>query len=63
MMVVMIPNLIGALVMVTKGLEQGLEDLEKKTNHSTVEITEKSPKDSMTLAITQTLMKRHQITL
>ena len=62
MKVTIIPIVIGALGTVTKGLVQGLEDLEKRksrdySNYSIIEIgknTEKSPRDLRRLAVTQT---------
>ena len=69
MKVTVIPIVIGTLGTVTKGLVQGLEDLEikKKTsenhpNYRLVEIglnTEKSPEDLWRLAVTQTPVENH----
>ena len=73
--ITVIPIVIGAHGRVTKGLQQGLEDLEIKRNkrtsldhlnYSIVEIgqnTEKSPEDLRRLAVTQTPVKDHQLTL
>ena len=64
-----IPILIGTLHTETKGLVQGLEDLEitgQCPNYSIVVIgqnTEKSSGDSKRLAVTQNLVKNHQLTL
>ena len=61
---------ISALSSVTKGLVQGLEDLEKRgradhPNYSIIKIsqnTEKSPGDLRKLNVTQALVKNHQNT-
>ena len=72
MKVTVIPTVIGVLGTVTKGLLQELENMEKKRtcrdhqNYSTVEIgqnTEKSPGDLRRLAVTQTPVENHQLTL
>ena len=72
MNVTMMPIVIGALGTVSKGLLQGLEDLEIRgrvesiPNDSIIKIsqnTEKSPGDLRRLAITETLVKRHQLIL
>ena len=72
MKVTFIPIVIGAFGTVTKGLLKGLEDLEVlKTsgdhpNYSIIENTqntEKSPRDTRRLAVTQTPVKNHQLTL
>ena len=72
MKVTVIPIIIGALGTVTKRLIQGLEDLEirgrvKTTqNNSIVEIgqnTEESPKDLRIVAVTQTPVRNHSLTL
>ena len=70
MKVTIIPTVIGALGTVTKGLAQRLEDLKNEAggdcpNYIIVEIgqnTEKSPGDFRRLAVTQTLVKNHQLT-
>ena len=72
MKVTIIPIVIGALSTVTKGLVQGLEDLENKTtsrdhpNYCSIEIsqnTEKSPGDLMRLVVAQTPVRNYQLTL
>ena len=71
MKVTILPIVIGALGTVTKGLVQGLEDLEiigrvNTPNYSIVKIgqnTEKSPGYLMRLAVTQTPAENHQLTL
>ena len=66
------PIVIGALCMVIKGLIQELEDLEIRgrggdcPNFSIVEIgqnTENKPGDLWRLAVTQSPVKNHQLTL
>ena len=68
MKVTIIPILIGAFDTVTKGLSNGLEDLDVRgrqgdqPNYSIVESgqhTDKSPVDLWRLAVTQTLVKNH----
>ena len=63
---------IGAFGTVIKGLLKGLEDLEVGGRVETIQtttlfrtagITEKSPGDLRKLAVTQTEMKNHQLTL
>ena len=81
MKMTIIPIVIGAFGIVTKGLLKGLEDLEVGgrveisilavlnnvvANYSIVENgqnTEKNPRDLRRLAVTQTQVKDHQITL
>ena len=72
MKVTIIPIVIGAFDTVTKGLLKGLEDLVcwrtsgDYPNYSIVENvqnTEKSPGDLRRLAVTQTPVKDHQLTL
>ena len=71
MKVTIIPIVIGTFGTVTKGLSKGLEDLEAggrvdHLNYSIVENgqnTEKSPGDLRRLAVTQTPVKNHQLTL
>ena len=68
MKVTIILIMIGAFGTVTKGLLKGLEDLEvgDHPNNSIIENsqnTEKSPGDLRRLAITQSLVKYHQLTL
>ena len=67
-----IPIVIGAFGTFTKVLLKGLEDLEKKGRTETLQITtllrtgqntEKSPGDLRRLAVTQTTVKDHQLTL
>ena len=69
--VVVIPVVIGVLCTVTKGLVQGLEDLEKEMsgdhqNYSRIKTgqnTEKSPGDLRRLTVTQTLVRNHHLML
>ena len=71
MKLTMIPIIIGALGMIPKGLVWGLEELEIRIsrdhlNYSIVKIgqnTEKSPGDLRRLAVTQNLLKEHQLML
>ena len=72
MQVTIIPIVIGAFGTVTKGLLKGLEELEvsgrveTNPNDSIIENsqnTEKSPGDSRRLAVTQTPVKNHRLTL
>ena len=72
MKVTVIPIVIGALGTVTKGLVQGLADLEIRgmggdpPNYSIVEIsqnTKKSPGDLRILAVTRTPVENHQLML
>ena len=71
MKMTIIPIVIGAFVTVTKGLLKGLGDLEiggrvDSPNYIIVENsqnTEKSPGDLRRLAVTQTQMKDHQLSL
>ena len=51
---------IGAFGTVTKGLLKGVEDLEVGGR---VENIEKSPRDLRRLAVTQILVKNHQLTV
>ena len=55
-----IPIVSGTFGTVTKGLLKGLED---QPNDSIIENTEKSPGDVRRLAVTQTPVKDHQLTL
>ena len=66
------PIVIGALGTVTKGLLNGLEDLEVGGRVETIQTTallrtakntETSPGDLRRLAVTQTPVKNHQLTL
>ena len=68
----MIPNVTGALVTVTKRPVLGLEDVEIRGRVETIQTTafikigqntEKSPGDLRRLAVTQTPVKDHQLTL
>ena len=66
MMMTVIPIVIGTLGTVSKGLVQGLEDLELRDhpNDSIVELsqnTTKSPGDLRRLVVTQTPVKNHQL--
>ena len=71
--VTIIPIVIGPFGTVTKGLQKGLEDLEvgggasgDHPNYYIIENgqnTEKSPIDLRRLAVTQTSVKNHQVTL
>ena len=64
MQVTIIPIVIGAFGTVTKGLLKGLEDLE--VDDSIVENcqnTKKSPGDLRRLAVTQTSVKNHRLSL
>ncbi len=72
MKVMFIPIMIGAFGTVTKGLIKGLEDLGNHRtsgdhpNYCIIEIsqnTEKSPGDLRRLAVSQTPVKDHQLTL
>ena len=70
MKVTIIPNVIGALGSVTEGLIKGLNDLEIRGRVDTIQTateigqnTENSPGDLRRLAVTQTLVKDHQLTL
>ena len=70
MKVTIIPIVIGALSTINKRLVQGLEDLEIrgpvetiKTIIEIVQNTEKSPGDLRKLAVTQTPVRDHQLTL
>ena len=72
MKVTIIPIVIGAFGTVTKELLKGLEDLEVDGRVETIQTTallrmakntEKSPGDLRRLAITQTPVKNHQLTL
>ena len=66
-----LPIVIGAFGTVTKGLLKELEDLERRTsedhpNDSIIENgqnTKKSPGDLRRLAVTQTPVKNHRLTL
>ena len=68
MKVTIIPIVIGAFGTVTKGLLEGLEDLEMggHLNNSIIEDgqnTEKSPGNLTRLAVTQSPVKDHQLML
>ena len=73
MKLTVIPFVIGALGTVTKGLlEQGMEDLEIRGQVETIQTysiikigqnTGKSPGNLRRLAITQTPVRKHQLTL
>ena len=68
MKVTIIPIVIGAFGTVTKGLLKGLEDFEvgDHPNNSIIENgqnTEKSPGDLRRIAVTQSPVKDHQLTL
>ena len=71
MKVTIVPIAIGALGTVTKGLLKGLDDLEvgARVDHPNNSIigngrnTEDSPGDLRKLAVTQTPVKNHQLTL
>ena len=70
MKVTIIPIVIGAFGIVTKGLLKGLEDLEVDGLVETIyyiiengQDTEKNPGDLRRLAVTQTPVKDHQLTL
>ena len=65
MRVVVIPILIGALGTVNKGLIHELQDLEIKGRVGTIQITEllRTPGDLKKLAVTQTPVINHQLTL
>ena len=71
MKVTVIPIVIGALITVTNGLAQGLEDLKMRTtrNHTNncfIKIgqnTDKSPGDLRRLVVTQTPVKNYRLTL
>ena len=71
MKVTIIPIVIGAFGTITKGLLKGPEDLEVGTggdypNNRIIENgqnTEKSPGNSRRIAVTQTPVKKHQLTL
>ena len=72
MLVTIIPIVIGAFGTVSKGLLKGLEDLEVGGQMETIQTiillrnvqnTEKSPVDLRRLAVPQTLVKDHQLTL
>ena len=66
--VTIIPIVIGAFGTVTKGLLKGLGDLKVGGRVETIQTTNgqntvKNPGDLMRLAVTQTPMKDHQLTL
>ena len=70
--VTVIPIVIGAFGTVAKGLVQGLEDVEKRGRAETIQTTalfkigqntEKSPGGLKTLAVTQTPVSNHHLTL
>ena len=66
MKVTIIPIVVGAFGTVTKGLIKGLENLEIRGRVEIIHTTErpeKSPGDLMRLAVTQTLVKNHQLKL
>ena len=67
MKVTIIPIVIGAFGTVTEGLLKGLEDLEFERRVESIiengQNTEKSPGDERRLAVTQSPVKDHQLTL
>ena len=72
MKVTAVPIVIGALGTIPKGLIKELEDLEIKGQVETIQTlsitrisqnTEKSPGDLRRLAVTQTPVRNHQLTL
>ena len=63
MKVTIIPIVIGAFGMVIKGLLKSLEDLEVGGIIENGQNTEKSPGDLRRLAVTQSPVKDHQLTL
>ena len=68
MKVMVIPIVIGTLGTILKGLIRGLEELEKLAQADTIHIevgqnTKKSPRDLRRLAVTQSPIKEHQLTL
>ena len=63
MKVTIIPIVTGAFFTVTKGLLKGLEDLEVGGIIENGQNTEKSPGDLRRLAVTQSPVKDHQLTL
>ena len=67
MKVRVISIVIGALGIVTKGLVQGIEDLEIRGRVETIQITilntKKSPGDLRILGVIQTPAENHQLTL
>ena len=69
MKVTIIPTVIGAFGTVTKGLLKSLEDLEVGGQAETIQTTEngqhteKSPGNLRRLAVTQSPVKDHQLTL
>ena len=69
MKVTIVPIVIGAFGTVTKGLLKDLEDLEGSGQEKTIQTTallkntEKSPGDLRKLALTQTPVKAHQLSL
>ena len=68
MKVTIIPIVIGAIGVETKGLLKGLEHLEVGGRVETIQTgngqnTEESPGDLRKLAVTQTSVKDHQLTL
>ena len=69
MEVTIVPIVIGAFGTVTKGLLKGPEDLEVGGREETIQTTEdgqnteKNPRDLRRLAVTQTPVKNHQLTL
>ena len=71
MVVTIIPIVIDAFGTVTKGLLKGMEDIEVGGRVETIQTTEllrtarteKSPRDLKRLAVTQTSVKDHQLTL
>ena len=67
--VTIMPIVIGALGTITKGLLKGLEDLDQGRDYPNDNIAENDPNpetssgDLRRLAVTQTLVKNHQLTL
>ncbi len=63
MKVTIVPIVIGALGTITKGLLKGLEDYPNDSIAKNGQNPETSPGDLRRLAVTQTLVKNHQLTL
>ena len=61
--VTIVPIVIGAFGTITKGLLKGLEDLKVGGRVENCENTKKSPGDLRKLAVTQTPVKNHQMSL
>ena len=60
MKVMVIPHVIGSLSTATKGLVQGLKDMEIRGRVEIGQYTEKSPGDLRRLAVTQTPVEGNQ---